>query len=485
VRPQLRPVEGDGHERHASWLELFFDLIFVMVISQLARLLYDSTTLEGFLRFAALFIPLWWSWVGYVFYASRFEVERDITYRFMMMAAMLFVGALAVNIRGAFASDSGARAFAISYIGVRIVLIALYGRAWWHVHLARMLATHYITGFAIGCAFWIASIFVGPPARYVLWGIGLLVELTTPLFSGRAIARTPYDPSHIPERFGLFTIIVLGEAILAAVTGLADSHWIGRSTLEAAMGFGIAAAVWWIYFDFVETCVVRFWGRSGQVYTYGHFTIAMSIVMMGVGTHHAILDSLSHDLPSSTRWLLCGGAALYLASITVIRLSSGYTDLVPSRILFAVASLGLAAFGGTLDPLLFLGLMLLFLVAEIAIESRSGPVALLHDKERPGAEPEGTPMPGDVFRVAMSKGCTHLDQARDVTPSANGCEECLALGETWVQARICLICGHVGCCETSKNRHAWKHYQETGHPLIESFEPGNKWRWCYIDETYL
>jgi uncharacterized UBP type Zn finger protein len=79
----------------------------------------------------------------------------------------------------------------------------------------------------------------------------------------------------------------------------------------------------------------------------------------------------------------------------------------------------------------------------------------------------------------------HLDQIRDVTPSANGCEECLASGDSWVHLRECLICGHVGCCDSSKNTHATKHYQATQHAIMRSFEPGEEWGWCYIDEAMI
>jgi len=85
----------------------------------------------------------------------------------------------------------------------------------------------------------------------------------------------------------------------------------------------------------------------------------------------------------------------------------------------------------------------------------------------------------------MSVSCTHVDQIRHVTPSAEGCEECLKNGTTWVHLRICLICGHVGCCDSSPHRHATRHFMQTGHPIIQSFEPGEDWRWCYIDRVDL
>lgn len=81
----------------------------------------------------------------------------------------------------------------------------------------------------------------------------------------------------------------------------------------------------------------------------------------------------------------------------------------------------------------------------------------------------------------MATSCTHLDTIHDVTPSAQGCEECLAMGDSWVQLRMCLECGHVGCCDASKNKHATKHYHATQHPIIENY-PAASWRWCYVDE---
>jgi hypothetical protein len=78
--------------------------------------------------------------------------------------------------------------------------------------------------------------------------------------------------------------------------------------------------------------------------------------------------------------------------------------------------------------------------------------------------------------------CAHLGAIRPVTPSGDGCVECLAMGDTWVHLRLCRTCGHVGCCDDSKNRHARKHFQKSKHPIISSFEPGEDWSWCFVDE---
>jgi uncharacterized UBP type Zn finger protein len=81
------------------------------------------------------------------------------------------------------------------------------------------------------------------------------------------------------------------------------------------------------------------------------------------------------------------------------------------------------------------------------------------------------------------KRCEHFDLARQVVPSGTGCKECLEVGATWVHLRMCLICGHVGCCDSSKNKHATKHFHETNHPVVQSIEPGESWAWCYVDEV--
>jgi len=85
----------------------------------------------------------------------------------------------------------------------------------------------------------------------------------------------------------------------------------------------------------------------------------------------------------------------------------------------------------------------------------------------------------------MAPTCTHLDQVREVTPSADGCEDCLKSGDDWVHLRLCMTCGHVGCCDSSRNKHATRHFRGAQHPIIRSFEPGEDWGWCYVQELAL
>ena len=84
----------------------------------------------------------------------------------------------------------------------------------------------------------------------------------------------------------------------------------------------------------------------------------------------------------------------------------------------------------------------------------------------------------------MAENCTHLKQIKEVTPSADGCEDCLRSGGRWLHLRLCMECGHVGCCDDSPNKHATKHFHLTHHPIIKSFEPHEDWGWCYVDEIF-
>ena len=97
----------------------------------------------------------------------------------------------------------------------------------------------------------------------------------------------------------------------------------------------------------------------------------------------------------------------------------------------------------------------------------------------------GGPAPGTHIErtTVMPDICEHLTTADDAPARTAGCEECLQSGSTWVELRRCLQCGHIGCCDSSKNKHATKHYHRTRHPVIQSFQPGETWKWCYVDQT--
>ena len=465
-RPRLRTLEPTDGERHASWLELFFDLVFVLAVAQIAKVLVNQSDLDGFVKYIALFVPIWWSWVGFTFYADRFESE-DTAYRVMMFAGMFTVAALSLTLGNAF-SVGGDTAFLICYILVRLVLIALYIRSAYHIPLARSLSLQFITGFGISVALLLISFMFAPPFRYAIWAAALTLELVTPFLNLRATRTTPFDRSHIPERFGLFTIIVLGEAVIATANGAAETIWNFASVSAAALGFAMAAAIWWINFDFVEDSAIKSKSLAPRfIYLYGHFFIVASIVAIGIGVEHAIKEANDVHLHLPSLTLLSGGIAVYLAAVTIIKLASENYNLMYARIASIAAALSILYFSQFSPPLVVLAAYLAILVIGVYLENRYSEVKEII--ETPSLEP-----------------CEHEEEAQIFRPrSADGCEECVKNNYKWVHLRLCLSCGHTGCCDSSRYKHATAHFRETGHPIMASLEREENWAWCYADEKYV
>lgn len=465
---RLRPLDSSERERHASWLELFFDLVFVLAVAQVAHVLNEHSDFAGTLKFLALFVPVWWSWVGFTFYADRFETDEAI-YRILTFAAMLAVAALSVNLENAF-SAAGDAPFVFCYVLVRVLLIALYIRSAYHVPLARSLSVQFIVGFGIAATLLLFSLFFEPPVRYIIWAIALALEIVTPFLNFKATKLVPFDSSHIPERFGLFTIIVLGEAVIATANGAAEVSWNFQTIAAAAIGFAMAACLWWLNFDFVEDGAIKSNSLLPRlVYLYGHFFIVASVVALGIGVEHAVKETGNYpQLKFSTLALLCGSIAVYLAIITIIRFAVGTCHLLYPRLASIAAALLILTFGGSLPPLLVLSLLFLLLVSGVILET-------VFDEE---AKEEET--------AAHLQPCEHAGEMLIYQPQTEeGCQECLENGYKWVHLRLCLACGHVGCCDTSQYKHATKHFNSTTHPIIASLEAAENWAWCYVDERFV
>ncbi|MBV6457981.1 MAG: hypothetical protein HONBIEJF_01102 [Fimbriimonadaceae bacterium] len=294
VKPmELHTADVDRSERHASWLELFFDLIFVAAVAQLsARLTADFTGL-GLAKFILLFIPVWWAWVGHTFYLSRFDND-DLGHRLLTMGQMVGVAGMAVYIPAAL--ETAHEGFALSYALVRLLLVAEYVRAGRHIPRVLPLTRRYATCFAIALSFWIVSAWVPVPYAFALWGIGLCIDFYGPLAAGKLHSQFPPHVSHLPERFGLFTILVLGESVIATVLGVAGNV---RGIAGGSAGFIallLAFMIWWGYFDGVKAAEHRHLAPdrilSYQVWLYAHLPIAMSIVIVAISAKKIILDPM-------------------------------------------------------------------------------------------------------------------------------------------------------------------------------------------------
>src|SRR5436309_6376910 len=155
VPPRLRTSLDEDAERHASWLELFFDLVFVVAIAELSRQLVLDHSLAGFAQFAGLFVPVWVAWQGYMAYADRFDSD-DLAFRVAYFLAMLAIAAMAVLISDV-AIGIHSAGFAISYVALRSIMLGLYARAWRSAPAARPIIRFYGLGYSVSVAIWLLS----------------------------------------------------------------------------------------------------------------------------------------------------------------------------------------------------------------------------------------------------------------------------------------------------------------------------------------
>ncbi len=368
--PRLRRP-ADEPDRGASTYELFFDLVFVAAVSQVATGLSHDPTAATFLRFAGLFVAITWAWGGFTFYANRFE-DDDIVYRLVEALAMLAIAAFAVNVHSVMRGGHGAVLLATSYVVTRVCLLALYGRARRYTSgPGRLLIDRYLFGFSVGATMWLVSIGVPGPARYWLWGVGLTIELATPLLAWRPLEGGSVNVAHLSDRFGGFFIIVLGESVVAVVAGVAGTHFTGATSAIAIAGFVIALCLWWIYFDLADTSVVGR-GLLGLVYVYAHIPLLGGVAAFAAGTKIAITDANAPALAPGARWAICGGLACYLLSLAVLHLTAEWTTprdrAFVGRLVVSLALVVLAAAGGTLAPLLFVAILAAMLLAQLVLE---------------------------------------------------------------------------------------------------------------------
>jgi low temperature requirement protein LtrA len=319
VRP---PDLTTSDERSASRLELFFDLAFVLVVAELAIGLREDVSLAGMLEFAGLFTTVWWSWVSSTLYANRFDHD-DVVYRLYKLGGMAAVIGLA-----SCASEATGERFGIfvaCQLLLRAMLLLQYHRAYRHVPVARPVARLYLLGTAVGALLWALSVTVPRPAGLVLWAAAVLFEALVPLLATRHSADVPLHVEHLPERFALFVILVLGESVAGIAHGLYDATWTPAAIPVAVLSFVLAAALWWSYFDHAGARAKRLLNEVGgehsdrrhDVYVFGQLPLTLALATVGAGIELAVVESAEGEVPAGTRLLLAGGVAVYLVSMAV------------------------------------------------------------------------------------------------------------------------------------------------------------------------
>jgi low temperature requirement protein LtrA len=354
----------------------------VVAIAQLASVLHDDLTFAGAAVFLGLFVPVWLSWLTFAYYGDQFDAD-DVPFRLLTLLAMSGVGYLAANVTAA--AEGDATPFAAAVGGLRLLVAALYLRASRSEPAARTLARRFAAVFAASAALWVVSIVVSADElRYALWAAASALELGGMFLTYWLTRPAPVHGSHMPERFGLFTLVVLGETILVVTLGVTEVRWETSSTLVAMLSFVVTAGLWWLYFDHVDEDAITRGTAAGTlrelwpsfVHGYGHLFVFVSLTAVGVGIELAVVHAAEPGLSAGERAVLGGGVALFLLAMTAIHAAAA--DALPARgrlarAAGAAACVALVLLGGSMAPLLWTAVLAALVVVVTMHDARTTP----------------------------------------------------------------------------------------------------------------
>jgi low temperature requirement protein LtrA len=352
-------------------LELFFDLVFVLALTQCTTLIAHSPTWGGMLRGLLALGMLWWSWVGYAWLTSVLDPEEGAV-RLAIFAAMAAFLVAALGVPGAFGSE--ALLFACAYAVVRAAHIVLFMLASREDATLRRSVLGLAGSTAIGAGLLFVAAAASGDLRVAIWGLALLLDTGGPFLFGQDGWKLV--PGHFAERHGLIVLIALGESIVAIGVGSRASLDAGI-VVAAVLGIVVAAALWWVYFDVTSIVAARRLAKAApgrerneiarDSYSYLHFPMIAGIALVAVGMK-ITLAHVGEELAIVPATALLGGAALYLLAHVAFRLRNVHT-LSVRRLLCAGVLLALLPLAVRLPALATLGILAGLLAGLIAYEA--------------------------------------------------------------------------------------------------------------------
>ena len=329
--------DRDQDHRVSTPLELFFDLCFVVAVSQAAGSLHHALVEghigHGIIGFASVFFAIWWAWMNFTWFASAYDVD-DVPYRLLTLLTIVGVLVLAAGIPAMFENH-----FVIGTLGyalMRVALVAQWVRVARNDRLGRPVARRFAIGVAGVQLLWLARLAlpaaIGREAFFVL----VVLELAVPMWAERAGPSTSWHPAHVADRYGAFTIIVLGECVLAATNAVQASLTSGGATADLLVFSGASVVVvfglWWTYFQESGEELLREQPERAYLWGYSHYLVFGAIAALGAGLALGA-DSVEHPIDLSSGAVALAIAlpvAAYLLALGAYR-SGTRTDAVGRR----------------------------------------------------------------------------------------------------------------------------------------------------------
>lgn len=385
--PELH-TEFHGHKR-VSWLELFYDLVFVAGLVQLGGAL--SAGVEAgrgsitSVAFAGHLSAMWIAWTGFTFFQNRFDLD-DFAHRIAVFVQMFAVAAMAVTAPASMGAvgmgpGSASQPFAIATAIAHGLIALSYLRAYVQVEEARGYARFWGSVFGLATLVWLGSALVAPPGRYVLWTVAVAGVLVTPIApQSRALTEAfPLDLDHLSRRYGFLTIVVLGGSFVSVLTAMSRDT-AGSQVVRAVITLLIISTLWWTYFDDVAGSKIKSGRGSWVVWLYGHLPMGIAVTSVGVALRRSIVLDLNAVTPYADAFLLAGTLSLALFSVAIIdsvteRRNAELSDRtrVSVRAFSAVVLLVLAQVGTRLTAGVFLALLCALLLAQVLFDMLMAP----------------------------------------------------------------------------------------------------------------
>ena len=352
-------------------LELFFDLVFVLCLTQCTALMATNPTWEGLGQGLLILCLIWWAWVGYAWLTSVIDPEEGVV-RIVIFTSMAAFLVLALCVPDAFGDD--AVIFACAYGIVRAAHIALFLIASRDDPELRRSVLGLGGGTAVGVGLLLAGAIAGGETQTVLWILSFVLDMAEPAFFGAAGWRLM--PSHFAERHGLIVLIAIGESIVAIGAGAETQIDAGVIT-AAVLGIVVAAALWWLYFDVVATAAEHRLSRATpgreqneiarDSYSFLHFPMVAGIVLIALGMKKT-LGEVGEPLKAETAVAILGGTSLYLIGHVAFRLRNIRT-LNVQRLVCAGVLLALVPVAVAVDALVTVAMIAALLTAVITYET--------------------------------------------------------------------------------------------------------------------